>query len=324
MGCSTGATRRGRAPLAPFSPPPTLLADRPGRSAHRVTGAGSSTSTATGWPTSSYLSGNTPGITGVTEDGWDDFQTFEVVPHGRRRRPTAAIGRSRRRRASDLMLTDDDVFTWYPSPGRPASDRPCGGCRPIDETRPTCRLRRRPPNDLPRRHVRRRLERPGPDPQRRGLLLAQPRAWPLRREGHHGPRARVRPRRTVSTCAIRLADIDGSGTTDLVYLGPDGVASTRNQSGNAWSDAAAVPAASARRRPDAVQVVDLLGTGTACLVCFVAAARRWATSRPLRRLMGGQKPHLLAVTKRPRRRDPRSSTRRRPRSTWRTRGRRRG
>ncbi|MEO1448297.1 MAG: SpvB/TcaC N-terminal domain-containing protein, partial [Bacteroidota bacterium] len=35
---------------------------------------------------------------------------------------------------------------------------------------------------------------------------------------------------------IRLADIDGSGTTDIMYLGPGGPEFWLNQSGNSWSD----------------------------------------------------------------------------------------
>ena len=34
---------------------------------------------------------------------------------------------------------------------------------------------------------------------------------------------------------IRLADIDGTGTTDVLYIGEDGVRVWFNQSGNAWS-----------------------------------------------------------------------------------------
>ena len=47
---------------------------------------------------------------------------------------------------------------------------------------------------------------------------------------------------------IRLADIDGTGTADLLYVGEDGVTAWFNQSGNAWSAPTAhrgVP----RRRP---------------------------------------------------------------------------
>ena len=36
---------------------------------------------------------------------------------------------------------------------------------------------------------------------------------------------------------IRLADIDGSGVTDIIYLGGDGVHLYFNQSGNSWSAA---------------------------------------------------------------------------------------
>ena len=37
---------------------------------------------------------------------------------------------------------------------------------------------------------------------------------------------------------IRLADIDGSGTSDILYLRRDGVRLYFNQSGNSWSDGA--------------------------------------------------------------------------------------
>src|SRR5262249_40437793 len=36
---------------------------------------------------------------------------------------------------------------------------------------------------------------------------------------------------------IRLADIDGSGVTDIIYLSADGVRLYFNQSGNLWSEA---------------------------------------------------------------------------------------
>src|SRR5207248_5605683 len=36
---------------------------------------------------------------------------------------------------------------------------------------------------------------------------------------------------------IRLADIDGSGTTDIIYLGRDGARLYFNQCGNRWSEA---------------------------------------------------------------------------------------
>ncbi len=95
---------------------------------------------------------------------------------------------------------------------------------------------------------------------------------------------------------LRLADIDGSGTTDIIYLHRDGVRLYFNQSGNGWS--AVQELRVFPRIDDAVSIVptDLLGNGTACLV--------WSSPLPgdarMRMryvsLMGEQKPHLLVRT----------------------------
>src|SRR6478672_10953418 len=65
---------------------------------------------------------------------------------------------------------------------------------------------------------------------------------------------------------IRLADIDGTGTTDVIYLHRDGVRLYFNQSGNSWSRPRLLNAFP--RLDDVVNIVpiDLLGNGTACLV----------------------------------------------------------
>jgi RHS repeat-associated protein len=102
-----------------------------------------------------------------------------------------------------------------------------------------------------------------------------------------GDEERFDPRR------IRLADVDGTGLTDIVYVGAGGIQVWFNQSGNAWSAGnplAVFPAADAISD---VQVTDLLGTGTACVV--------WSSPLPAQAgrqllyvdLMGGRKPHLL-------------------------------
>ena len=92
---------------------------------------------------------------------------------------------------------------------------------------------------------------------------------------------------------IRLADIDGSGVTDIIYLGRNGVALYFNQSGNGWDTVRTLSQFPRIDDLSIVQVTDLLGNGTACLV--------WSSSlpgdirSPMRYidLMGGQKPHLL-------------------------------
>ncbi len=72
---------------------------------------------------------------------------------------------------------------------------------------------------------------------------------------------------------VRLVDLDGLGTADLVYLGPDGVMAWTNLSGNGFSAPRRLgPLPTVTPGLDDVQVVDLLGKGSPCLV--------WSSARP--------------------------------------------
>src|SRR5262249_5954077 len=92
---------------------------------------------------------------------------------------------------------------------------------------------------------------------------------------------------------IRLADIDGSGTIDIIYLGRDGARLYFNQCGNSWSRPRPLTQFPVMDLHAAVTTADLLGNGTACLVW--SSPLPAATRQPVRfiDLMGGQKPHLM-------------------------------
>jgi RHS repeat-associated protein len=91
---------------------------------------------------------------------------------------------------------------------------------------------------------------------------------------------------------LRLADTDGSGPTDLIYAARDRVKVFLNESGNALSTPRSISEMVVTEGVS-LDVVDLLGRGTACLV--------WSTAlpgiawRPVQYidLMCGTKPHLL-------------------------------
>jgi RHS repeat-associated protein len=91
---------------------------------------------------------------------------------------------------------------------------------------------------------------------------------------------------------IRLADTDGSGTTDILYIGANSIDVYLNQSGNSFSSRRALESVPTGDLTT-ISVTDFLGRGTACVV--------WSSplpsdaSRPLRYLdlMRGHKPHLL-------------------------------
>lgn len=95
---------------------------------------------------------------------------------------------------------------------------------------------------------------------------------------------------------VLLADIDGSGTSDVIYVGGDGVDLYFNACGNTLSAPTRLevfPQVSSGTR---VSTMDLMGDGTACLV--------WSSSlptdaaAPLRyvELMADGKPHLMIGT----------------------------
>ena len=92
---------------------------------------------------------------------------------------------------------------------------------------------------------------------------------------------------------IRIADIDGSGTSDLIYLASDGITLYFNQSGNGWSAGQRVTAFPAVDNLASIQVADLKGNGTACLVWSSPLPANAMRAMRYVDLMGGQKPHLL-------------------------------
>ncbi|MFB7125421.1 SpvB/TcaC N-terminal domain-containing protein [Kitasatospora sp. NPDC056273] len=103
---------------------------------------------------------------------------------------------------------------------------------------------------------------------------------------------------------VRLADIDGTGPADLLYLGRDDVHWWRNLAGNGFGprqSLGAFPTVDGLGRAD---VVDLLGTGTACLVWSSPLDRGRVEYLDLSRgtdtglpdgdpRLAGWKPHLL-------------------------------
>jgi RHS repeat-associated protein len=95
---------------------------------------------------------------------------------------------------------------------------------------------------------------------------------------------------------IRLADTDGSGTTDILYLHGEDVRIYFNQSGNGWSEAAELPQFPPVENISSVQALDLLCNGTACLVWSSPLPGSMRQSMRYIDLMG-TKPHLLIGVK---------------------------
>ncbi len=93
---------------------------------------------------------------------------------------------------------------------------------------------------------------------------------------------------------VRFTDIDGSETSDLLYLTPNGVKIYRNNVGNSWEveqDLSILPYFV--NDYTTVDVVDLLGIGIACIVWSSNLPGDIICSMLYLNLMNGRKPHLL-------------------------------
>lgn len=98
---------------------------------------------------------------------------------------------------------------------------------------------------------------------------------------------------------LRLADVAGSGYTDIVYLHSGSARIYLNQAGNGWGPAQGreLPSFPRADHLSSVQMVDLLGNGTACLVWSSDLPGSARAPMKYVDLMSGQKPHLLCTVR---------------------------
>ncbi|KAI9776501.1 MAG: hypothetical protein M1839_009535 [Geoglossum umbratile] len=244
-----------------------------------------------------YRSTSNPATTTLSTEGlWEPFQPFGSWPVIDLNDPNLRYIDLTGDGKADMLISYDDVFVWYESLGE-SGFAPSGGNIPLalDEERGPRILFSDPTETI---HLA--------DFSGDGMVdIGRVRNgeicyWPNMGYGRFGAKV-VMDNAPVfahefSFRRLMLGDIDGSGTTDLVYFHGTGATLYFNSAGNSWSEPlhidSLVPAFDSLTT---VAAVDLLGSGTLCLV--------WSSSHPTdpgRRslrfvdLMGGQKPHLLS------------------------------
>jgi RHS repeat-associated protein len=251
-----------------------------------------------GQPDLVVLDGPMPGFYEHDDaEGWQPFRPFTSRLNRRMRDPNVKLVDLDGDGHADVLITENDAFVWHPS----RAEQGFGPARRVmqawDEERGPRLVFA---DDSQSIHLA--------DLSGDGLTdLVRIRNgeicyWPNLGYGRFGAKVSMDNAPWFDHCdqfdprRVRLADIDGSGTTDIIYLARDGVHLYFNQSGNSWSKSCHLGQFPQVDNLSSVMAVDLFGNGTACLVW--SSPLPGDACRPMRYidLMGGQKPHLLVQT----------------------------
>ncbi len=240
----------------------------------------------------------TPGFYERTpEENWEDFIPFRTLPNIAWDDPNLRFIDLTGNGHADVLLTEQQAFTWYPSRAKEGFQPANKVTTVLDEEQGPRLVFAEGTQSI---HLADMCGDGLTDLVR--IRNGEICYWPNLGYGKFGAKVTMdhSPRFDHSELfdqrRLRLADIDGSGTIDILYLHKTGLQIYRNQSGNSWSQKNTLTNFPEIDDLATVQVADLLGNGTACIT--------WASPLPGHRhqpmryidLMGGQKPHLLIKT----------------------------
>ena len=226
------------------------------------------------------------------DGGWRPFRRFDIAPGFELSDPNVRLVDLDGDGLSDVLITRDDHFVWYRSRGERGFDEPRLIARRHDaDLFPDVYF------DDPSGRVR--LADMSGDGLTDIVLVHDGRIdyWPNLGYGRFGRRLTMEnaPRlgEAFDPRRLFLVDLDGTGCTDLVYVGVHEVHFWFNQSGNAWSNRQTLHGTPPAWDPAAIQFADFYGTGTATLVWSYDAGIHPGSNFKVLDFCGGTKPHLL-------------------------------
>ncbi|MEC4686088.1 MAG: SpvB/TcaC N-terminal domain-containing protein [Nitrospirota bacterium] len=233
------------------------------------------------------------------EEEWQAFRTFENLPNINMGDTNARMLDLNGDGKPEVLITEDHVFTWYESAGRKGFETANKTVKPFDEEA-------------------------GPhivfaDPEQTVFLAdmsgdgltdivrirnGEACYWPNLGYGKFGRKVGMdhapvfdHPD-SFNPSYLRLADIDGSGTTDIIYLGKNKFSCWMNLSGNAFSvtpfEIADFPEIHSQAK---ITVTDLLGNGVVCIVWSSNLSKDVQAPLKYIDLMNSKKPHIMVAYK---------------------------
>jgi len=234
-----------------------------------------------------------------TTDEWQNFQSFKSLPN-------IDFGDANTRMLDldgdgkpEVVISEEDVFTWYGSEGRNGYSAARKTTKPIDEEAGPHIVF----SDTSQSIYLADMSGDGLTDILR-IRNGDVCYWPNLGYGKFGNKIALdnaplfdHPDHFNPTY-LRLADIDGSGTSDIIYLGKNKFTCWKNLSGNRFStlpfEIENFPTIHALAK---ITVTDLLGNGVACIVWSSPLPGNDGAPWKYIDLMNGRKPHVLVQYK---------------------------
>ena len=238
-------------------------------------------------------SGPLPGFFETTSEGtWQTFKPYDVFPSFELADPNVRLVDLTGDGLSDALMTQGDRFLWFQCLGEKGFAPPKHIARKHD-------LDQFPDVFFNDPAGRVRLADMSGDGQNDIVLIHNGRIdyWPNLGYGHFGKRITMEnaPHLELDFDPKRLflADLNGTGCADLLYVDFGRVHFWFNQSGNRWSNTETVPGTPTVSDVDSIQFADVFGTGTATLVWSYDYSAQPQGNYKALDFCGGVKPYVL-------------------------------
>ena len=231
-----------------------------------------------------------------TDGNWQPFSPFREVANLDMSDPNVRVFDITGDGKPDLVMTEERVITYYESKGKEGYAEHARALKALDEERGAAVV-------FADDHNKIMLADMSGDGLTDIVRIRNGEVcyWPNMGYGRFGAKVTMGnvphfdlPDR-FNSLHLHLADISGTGATDIIYKGDGQFKAYLNLGGNTLSDVQVIEPFFPVDDMVNLQVVDLLGTGTTCLV--------WSSSLPGDRtyplryidLMGSRKPHVLTA-----------------------------
>lgn len=233
------------------------------------------------------------------EDEWQPFRTFEHLPNINFSDTYLRLIDLNGDGKPEALITEDNVFTWYESAGRKGFATAHKTIKPVDEEIGPHMVFADPKQTI----FLADMSGDGMTDMvriRNGEICY----WPNLGYGQFGHKIAMdhapvfdHPD-TFNPAYLRLADIDGSGTTDIIYLGKNKFSCWKNLSGNGFSTTPfEIEIFPEIHNQAKITVTDLLGNGVACIVWSSPLPKDVQSPLKYIDLMNSKKPHIMVFYK---------------------------